>query len=296
MAQKPGTPTRYRLINPGGRVRLHRIGMRRYPINDLYHWLLRIPWLPLFLVIFVFFFVMNVAFALGYLALGPVISAARPGSFWDAFFFSVQTIATLGYGNMSPLGFWANLLSAIEVFVGLLSLALVTGLIFAKFSRPTARVVFSRQAVVSRHEGIPSLMFRMANARTNQILEADLHVAILQDEITAEGQELRRFHQMKLIREHTPVFALSWLAIHPIDEESPLFGKNAEDLDRVQAELVVSFSGIDDTFLQTVHKQHSYLLPEDIAWDAVFEDIFLDLPDGKLAIDYEKFHQIRKLT
>jgi inward rectifier potassium channel len=257
--------------------------------------MMRIPWINLFLLIFVFFFLLNVLFALGYLAIGAVIVNARPASFWDAFFFSVQTIATLGYGNMAPIGFVANLLSAVEVFVGLLSLALVTGLVFSKFSRPTARVEFSRQAVVSLHQGIPSLMFRMANGRTNQILEADLHLHMLQEETTDEGQRLRRLHNMKLVRNHTPVFGLSWLAIHPIDTESPLHGKTHEDLERVQAEVIASFSGIDDTFLQMVHKQYSYL-PEDITWDAVFEDVLLELPSGERAIDYEKFHQIRKLT
>ncbi|MCE9626063.1 MAG: ATP-sensitive inward rectifier potassium channel 10, partial [Deltaproteobacteria bacterium] len=168
-------------------------------------------------------------------------------------------------------------------------------LVFAKFSRPTARVLFSEKAVVAIHEGQPCLMFRMANARTNQIIEADLHLAVLRDEKTREGASLRRFHEMKLVRHHTPVFALSWLAIHPIDAASPLHGQTSESLDEVGAEIVASFSGIDDTFLQTVHKQHSYM-PDEIEWDAVFEDVIAETPSGEFTIDYRKFHQTRKLT
>jgi inward rectifier potassium channel len=296
MSKPPPSPRRNRLIGPLGQTQVQRDGLHYRRIwSDVYHGLLRMSWGWLFLTIFVLFFVLNSIFALAYLAGGNTIENARAGNFWDAFFFSVQTLATLGYGKMAPLGFYANLLSSLEVFAGLLSLALITGLVFTKFSRPTARVLFSKVAVIGPHGGVPCLMFRMANARKNQILEARLNLTLLRDEQTQEGSRMRRFYDMALLRKHSPVFSLTWLAIHPIDKNSPIYGLNAEALAAMNAEIVVSLSGTDDTFLQPVYKQHSYL-PEEIIWDASFEDILMTLPGGKLAVHYGKFHEVRKLS
>jgi len=295
MQKSKNLPPRNRLIGPSGQPQIRRIEFRHGNFwSDTYHSLLRMSWGRLLLTILVLFFLVNSLFALAYLAGGDTIENARLGSFWDAFFFSVQTLATLGYGREAPRGFYANVVSSMEVFAGLFSLALITGLVFSKFSRPTARVLFSKVAVIGPHNGVPSLMFRMANARKNQILEADLNLSLLRDETIPEGGLMRRFHDMALLRRHSPVFSLSWLAIHPIDSQSPLYGLNAEGLTAIHAELVISFTGTDDTLMQPVFKQHSYL-PEEIVWNSTFEDIITVLPNGENAIHYGKFHQVRKL-
>jgi len=285
----------YRIINPAGHSQILRRGFQRHFFSDNYHFLLTSHWLILFLIISFTFIALNGIFALAYLAGGNVIEGAKPGSFSDAFFFSVQTMATLGYGKMHPVGLYANIISTIEVFLGLLGLALATGLLFAKFSKPTARVLFSRVAVISIRNGVPSLMFRMANGRKNQIIHAKLSLSLICNETTQEGQSFRRFYDVKLLRDYTPVFGLTWLAIHPIDSSSPLFNRTRETLQELEVEIIVNFSGVDDTFLQTVHEQHSYL-PEEIEWNATFEDILLKMPDGRRCIDYRLFHKTKPIA
>ena len=292
---KPTSRGTVRLIGPRGQRGIKREGYHRNIFSDIYHFLLKTSW-PIFLLIWIGLLgLINAIFACAYLVGGDIIANAHPGSFADAFFFSVQTMATLGYGVFYPRGVYANLVSVLETFIGLLSLALVTGMTFAKFSRPTARILFSRVAVVAMRNGAPHLMFRMANARTNLIVEAHLVVGVLLNETSQEGQALRRFHEMKLIRDQTPVFGLSWIVFHPIDAESPLFGQDLNSLEEKEAEIVVSLSGVDDTLLQTVHQQHSYL-PEDLKWNAVFSDILLRDPQGKLYMDYRQFQNIRMLA
>ena len=189
---------------------------RAGPGGDLYHFLLRSTWLRLLVVLVVVSAGINALFALAYMATGDGIENARPGSFADAFFFSVQTLATIGYGKLVPRSLAANVLVALEALVGLLGLAMVTGLVFAKFSRPTARVLFSRMAVVSRRDGVPALMFRMANERGSGIVEAQVHVVLARNETTAEGEAVRRFYDLDLSRRQNALFALSWTVIHPI--------------------------------------------------------------------------------
>ncbi len=270
------------------------LGLRRNLRKDLYHFLLTTSWLRLFLLVMVGYVGSNALFALGYLALGNGIENARPGSFADAFFFSVQTMATIGYGRMAPVSLSANLLVAAEALIGLLSLALITGLIFAKFSRPTARVLFSRVAVVTPYDGIPSLMFRMANERANQIVEAQLNVMIVRNETTVEGDRVRRVHDLALRRDHSALFALTWTAIHPITRESPLHGQDAAALAADETEVVVSLTGFDETLSQTIHARHAYATSE-VVWNVRFRDIMSKMPNGLFAIDYRKFHDVLAL-
>jgi inward rectifier potassium channel len=267
------------------------IGLRRQPGKDLYHSLLTASWWKLFVLVLVAYVGSNAMFAAGYLLEGDVIENARPGSFLDAFFFSVQTMATIGYGKMAPRTTLANALVAAEALVGMLGLAVVTGLVFAKFSRPTARVLFSRVAVVAGYDGVPSLMFRMANERASQIVEAQLRAVVLRDETTVEGEPVRRSHDLRLRRSHSAVFALTWTAIHPITPDSPLFGEDARSLAAKRSDLVVSLTGFDASLSQTVHARHGYG-PSDIHWGARFEDILGHLPDGGQVIDYRKFHDV----
>ena len=267
--------------------------MRR--LDDLYHFLVSSSWPRLLSLLVVAFLGANALFALAYLLEPAGIENARPGSFADAFFFSVQTMGTVGYGKMAPQTLYTNALVTLEVFVGLLGLAMVTGLTFAKFSRPTARVLFSRQAVVAPHDGVPSLMFRMANARGNNIVEAQVHVVFAVNETTVEGVSMRRFYDLELARRQSALFALSWTAIHPLTEQSPLHGLSPAALEAAEGEVVVSLLGLDETFSQTVHARHRYA-PRDIVWDARFADILVRGPDGRRSVDYAHFHQVLPLA
>jgi len=276
-------------IRADKRHSLDSIPRRRAALGDLYHRLLTAPWPLLLLIVAALFITANLAFALLYFLDGG-IGGARRGSFADAFFFSVQTMATIGYGSMWPASNLANLMVAAEALIGLIGLATVTGLVFAKFSRPTARVRFSRWAIIAPRDGVPCLMFRMANLRGNQIVEAEIHVALTRDEVTAEGETMRRFHDLRLSRTRNPIFLMSWSAIHPIDEQSVLFGQTRQSLAASSAEIVVSLTGIDESFSQTIHARHMYRL-EDIVWGARFADIIIRTPQGR-AIDYSRFDEV----
>jgi inward rectifier potassium channel len=266
-------------------------GLPERPLGDLYHYLLTAPGWTLFLMIVLLYAAINSGFALVYLSLGNAISNARPGSFWDAFFFSVQTMATIGYGTMAPHTFGAHLMVAVEALTGMIGIAMATGLMFAKFARPTARVMFSRQALIAPHNGVRSLMFRMANARANGIAEAQLRVLLLRNERTAEGQWMRRFVDLPLVRRESAVFALTWTAIHPIDEKSPLHGVTAESLASMDAQIIVSLTGLDDTLSQTIHARYTYTM-KDLVLEGRYVDIISDLPTGGRLIDYTHFHSI----
>jgi inward rectifier potassium channel len=257
--------------------------------GDLYHYLLTISWPAVLTLIVGLFGVINTLFAIAYMLVGG-IAHAHPGSFADAFFFSVQTMATVGYGRMAPVSLAANVLVAIEVLSGLLALAVITGLVFARISRPTARVRFSRVAVISPRDGVPSLVFRMANERASRIVEAQAHVILARQETTAEGESVRRFHDLALVRDRNPLFSLSWSVIHPITALSPLYGETRESLNAARAQIVVSLTGLDESFLQTVHARHIWDI-EEIAWNARFVDILQETPDG-VVIDYSRFDEV----
>lgn len=263
--------------------------------RDPYHLLITLDWPRFFALTGVCYVATNALFALLYLAGGDCIKNARPGSFLDAFFFSVQTMATIGYGAMYPSTDYANLLVSIEALVGLIGVAMATGLMFARFSRPTAKVLFSRVAVIAPHNGVPTLMLRVANERRNQILEAQIGLSLLRDEVTEEGLFIRRFYDLKLLRSQTRSFALSWLVMHEIDESSPLYGATPEALEEAQTDLVATLTGIDETVIQTIHARHYYVTQE-ILWNTRFVDIFSRKPDGRRMLDFTRFHDVTPLS
>jgi inward rectifier potassium channel len=268
------------------------LGLRAQPLRDVYLWLLTSSWRRFFALVLAAYLGANAVFAVGYLALGDAIEAARPGHFGDAFFFSVQTMATIGYGKMAPRGLGANALVTLEALVGLLGLALVTGVVFAKFSRPTARVRFSAVAAVASFDGVPSLLFRMGNERGNQIAEASVHLVLLREERTAEGETVRRAHELRLRRDRSAFFALTWTVIHPITPDSPLHGETPESFAAKGSDLIVSLTGYDDAFAQTVHVRHAYA-PDQVRWGERFVDVLTTLEDGRSAIDYRLFDETR---
>ncbi len=280
-----------RMIQSGGGSDIVRLGEPSRRFRDLYHRLLTVKW-PVFLAVMATTYIgANLLFALLYLAGGDDIANARPGSYADAFFFSVQTMATIGYGVMYPQTLYANVLMTVESLLGMIGVAIGAGLVFARVSRPTARVLFSRSAVVMTYDGVPTLMFRAANQRHNQILEAQIRLTLARDETTSEGHRMRRFQDLQLARNRSPLFALTWTVMHPIAPNSPLHGLSQADLRDQAAEIIITLTGIDETFSQTIHARHSFVA-DDIHWDRRLADILTTMPDGRRAVDYAKFHDI----
>jgi len=262
--------------------------------EDLYHFLVTSSWPALIGLIAAAFTLANLLFAAGYY-FDQGIENAHSGSFADMFFFSVQTMATIGYGKMEPVTLFSNILVSIEALTGLLALALMTGLVFSKFSRPTARVRFSRYAVIGPRDGVHSLMIRAANLRANRIVEADMHVVLARQEVTAEGDTIRRLYDLNLTRSRSAMFALSWTAVHRIVDGTPLYGQTRESMANCAAEIIVSIIGLDETFSQTVHARHTFELDE-IVWGARFADVLVLHPDGSRSVDYTRFDDVEMLT
>lgn len=281
-----------RFLDAGGRSRIRPIGGKQRPLEDLYHSWLVAPWSRVFALVFVLYLSINALFASGYLLLGDALQNARPHSFLDAFFFSVQTLSTIGYGNMVPKTLGANLLVTLEALVGLVGTAITTGLMFAKFSRPTSRVLWSERLIVGMFDGHPSVMFRMANERGNQVVEAQLRFLLLRSEQTVEGITVRRVLDLKLQRAQSGAFVLSWLAVHRITPDSPLYGVGLAALRATGSEFAAALTGLDESFGQTIHSRHTWGL-DDLAVGARFEDIMLQLPTGERVMDYGRFHSAR---
>ena len=274
---------------------MRAIGRPWEPQKEIYHFLLRRSWLGFFCTVALGFLAANAVFAALYVTDPGGISNARGRSFEDAFFFSVQTMATIGYGTMAPVTRFTHIVVTFEALVGILAVALITGITFSKFSRPTARVVFSDRMVIAPRNGVPHLMFRLANWRQNQVLEAQLRLILLITERTLEGETLRRPHELKLLRDRNPLFSLTWLAMHKIDESSPFFGPRAFGRLREQnAQIFVSLYGVDETVGQNIHARYPYTL-DDIVPGARFVDLLVDLPDGTRQLDYRVFHDIEPL-
>ncbi len=272
---------------------LLRVGLRTSWRTDLYHRGLTASWTRFIIVAAAIYVLANVIFAALYFLQPGAIANARSGSMLDAFFFSVQTFATIGYGVMSPATLYANIVVTVEALVGIMLVALTTGMMFSRVSRPTARVLFSRVVVIAPHDGVQTLMVRMGNERRNQILQAEVGFTLVRNERTREGHYMRRFYDLKLARSRTPIFAMSFLAMHPIDETSPLFGCTRESLERQEAELLVTVTGLDETSSQTVHARVSYL-PADVLIGHRYVDVFGVTEDGRRAIDYRRFHDAEK--
>ena len=278
-----------RLIRADGRVDIDVHGVGRHPLKDLYFGLLSASWRRLFAMIAGGYVLINVVFALVYFVTGG-IEGAREGSLADAFFFSVQTMATIGYGVMHPRTPLANVLVTIEALFGLLGVAMATGVLFAKFARPSSQLVFSKVAVVASRDAVPCLMFRVANERVNHVAEATLKVFLVRNERTKEGESIRRWYELPLQRHHSPLFALTWTAIHPIDDASMLRGQNLESLTASSTEIIVNLTGLDVTLAATIHARHSYV-PTDIVWGARFADIIGRDETGRRHLDFGKFHE-----
>ena len=258
--------------------------------QEPYHLMLTLPWLGFIAIVSLLYLALNVGFAWLYLLGGDCIVNGN-GSFADAFFFSVQTFAGIGYGVLSPKTTYANYIVVIEAITGLFAIALLTGLSFARFSRPTAKVMFSKFAVVMPQNNLPTLMLRAANQRRNQILEAQVTLSLSRDEVTTDGHHIRRFYQLQILRSHNPAFSIPWTLMHPIDEQSPLYGFSAESLAESQSQIIVSLSGIDETVYQNVHARHTYGANR-IILNHQLVDIIHVVDERNRYVDLASFHHV----
>ena len=287
--------TKFKINFRNGRFEIPGVDQWHSYWREPYYLMLTVPWWGFFLLTTIAYIAINTIFALGYLIGGDCIANADPGSFSDAFFFSVQTLTSIGYGAMYPTTIYADILVTIEALVGIVGIALMTGLAFSKFSQPTARVVFSKVATISEYNGISTLMLRAANQRHNQILEAQARVYLMRDEVSLEGEYMRRFYLLKLLRDQTPRFTLSWTIMHQIDETSPLWQATPESLAKTRAMLLVSLNGLDETVYQSLHAPHSYE-DHNILWDHHFIDIIHQTPQGDRYIDFKYFHETKPVA
>jgi inward rectifier potassium channel len=268
------------------------VGLKRALHKDVYHFVLARGWPTFFALVAATFLTANLLFASLYLAQPGCIAHARAGSFEDAFYFSVQTIATIGYGGMYPLTRYAHIIVVLEAMTGILGIAVITGLTFTRFARPSARVLFANKVTLTPRDGVPHLMFRMANWRRNRIVEAQLRVVLLVTERTREGEMLRRQIDVPLVRDRTAVFFLTWTAMHKIDTGSPFDGPEAlAKLDEKNAALFLSLIGFDETIGHTVIARQEYALA-DIVVGARFADVLGNDARGRFQIDFRKFHDV----
>ena len=269
-------------------------GIHREVLQDLYHYAMMVSWPRLFATIIAFFLLFDVLFGCLYHLVPDCIANLSPPGFLGDFFFSVETLATVGYGEMHPQTLYGHTIAMIEIFTGLLMLALITGLMFARFSRPRARFLFSRYAVVRPIDGKLTLMFRAANERQNIVQDASAQLRMLRNDVTSEGFRIRRIIDLPLVRSQHPVFSLGWNIMHIIDDASPLRHETSKTLDDREAIFILSLSGTDETTGQVLKARGEYPA-EALRWNATFRDI-LEQDGSTLRIDYGKFHDVEPLA
>jgi inward rectifier potassium channel len=295
---KVARETRLRFLNRDGTFNVQRKGLRSVSFLNLYHFLLTMRWSRFLMLVLLLYFLSNVVFGSLYAVLGDgslvdISEAPMMNIFLRGFFFSVQTFATIGYGTIHPVGIVPNLLVTIESYYSLLANALITGLVFARFSRPEAKIIFSENAIVAPYRDITGLMFRLVNNRNNQLIE--LRAQVLYARFVDEnGNFVRRFDLLKLERERVSFFPLSWTVVHPIDEDSPLYRCTEEDLRSNDAEILVIISALDETFAQLVHTRTSYKIPE-LKFGYKFSNMYNQTgADEPITIDVRRLSQIEK--
>lgn len=295
----PGLTQQYagnlrRAINKDGSFNVERRGTSWRHVHPYLH-LINSSWLAFFGIVLLAYFAVNVIFALIYFSIPAVqISGVRTNSaemkFLDDFFFSAHTLSTVGYGNLAPASIAANSVAAVESIVGLMGFALATGLLFGRVSKPSARIGFSENAVITPYQDKTSLQFRIVNLRSNVLIEMQASVMLMLVE-DPPGQLTRNFINLTLERDRIYFFPLMWTVVHPIDESSPLFGKTLEDLRRLQAEVLILIKAFDDTFSQTVNARYSYRFDE-IVWDAKFKRAFRIDELGRLILDVDRVGEL----
>jgi inward rectifier potassium channel len=278
-----------------------RIGLREIETRglapafwtDLYHRSMTVHWPAFFGFAALIFILLNAVFAFIYWPGGNPIANVSPDLPlpFSLFYFSIETLATVGYGDMHPQTSYGHLVATVEIFTGMSFLAVMTGLIFARFSRPRARFVFARHPVITTHNGQQTLMIRVAYARHNTISQATARLWLFRLEVTKEREEFRRYYELKLERREHPMFSLGWTLLHVIDKASPLHGMTAEQFAESEGALILNLGGVDDSSAQRLYARQIYAR-EDIRWDHRYADITGVSDDGRLVINYSRFHDV----
>ena len=287
-----------RFLNRDGTFNVRRTGFPFVSTRNLYHFLLTMSWAQFLGLVLVLYFLSNVVFALVYASLGGeslIDTSEIPTTslFARGFFFSVQTFATIGYGTIHPVGMIPNLIVTLESYYSLLVNALITGLVFARFSRPTAKILFSKKAIVAPYRGGSGLMFRLVNSRNSQLIELNARVLFTRFS-EKDGQKVRKFDELKLERDNVNFLPLGWTIVHPIDEDSPMFGLTEQDFEKSDAEILVMLSAMDETFAQMVHTRSSYKWQE-VKFGYKFGNIYNETKNNEpISIDIRKLSKIEK--
>jgi inward rectifier potassium channel len=290
--------SRERLLNQDGSFNVRRTGLNFLTSLNLYHTLLSMRWKVFLSLLLLLYFLSNVAFGLLYASLGAeslVDTSSTPTEnlLLRGFFFSVQTFATIGYGTIHPVGFIPNLLVTIESYYSMVATALITGIIFARFARPTARIYFSKVAVVAPYRGVNGLMFRLVNGRSSQLIEVEVKVTFARF-VEENGSVARRFDLLELERKNVAFFPLAWTIVHPINEKSPLYNLTQDDLKKSDAEILILLTATDETFAQIVHTRSSYK-PEEIKFGHKFANMYNPVEEGEtISINIKKLSAIEK--
>lgn len=290
--------SRERLLNQDGTFNVQRTGLPFPGSLNPYHTLISMSWTTFTVATLLLYFLSNVVFGTLYAALGAAALAGSSNDsaenlFLRGFFFSVQTFATIGYGTIHPVGVGANLLVTIESYYSMIVTALITGIVFARFARPTARVIFSDLAVVAPYREIEGLMFRVVNGRSHQLIEVEAKVMLARF-IEADGKVSRRFDFLELERDRVAFFPLAWTIVHPIDENSPLYGLTIEDLEKTDAEVLILLSATDETFASIVHTRSSYK-PSEIKFGHKFVNLYNKAENGEtISINIKKLSHVEK--
>jgi inward rectifier potassium channel len=272
------TDVSMRLLNPNGTINVKRTNVPFWERINLFHRLTVMSWPRFLLAVFCLFFLTNCLFSGFYILIGTehllgIIGTSMSERFWESFFFSAQTLTTVGYGRISPVGHLASAVAAIEALMGLLSFALATGLLYGRFSRPIPKILFSRNILVSPYLEIEGLMFRIINERSSELIDLKVDVTLSRIETLPNGTKTRKYYTLKLERSQVNLFPISWTIVHPIIEESPLYEQTPELLAESDAEFLIFIRAIDETFSQAVHLRYSYRFNE-MVWDAKFRPMF----------------------
>jgi len=273
-----------------GKLEFLKLNATAWEWRDAYHWILSLSWSRFAALLLGGYASVNVIFATAYCLGGDAIAEMPRGSFSAAFFFSIETLSTVGFGHMYPNTFYGHIMTSLEIMVGMFWMAVMTGLIFVRFSRPTARIAFSNSMVIYPFDGRPTLMIRVANMRHQSMVEAEFRIMLIRNEPTKEGEDVRRFYPLKLTFDRLIMFPVALTLRHSIDEKSPLFGATVEDLERSEAFFMTSVVCVDTVIPAPLQSQHSYTW-EDIRFGHRFVEIYAELDDGRLSVDYGRLHE-----
>lgn len=273
-----------------GRTEFLKINAASRGWRDTYHWMLCLSWPGFVAFLLAIYFALNLIFATAYALGGACIGEMTPGSFPEALFFSIETLATVGYGHMYPANLYGHLVVTTEIIVGMFWVAVITGLIFVRFARPTSRIVFSNSLVIAPHDGRLSLMLRVANLRHTSMAEAEFRITYSRDEQVLEGEEIRRFYDLKVYPHRMISFPAALIIRHTIDEKSPLYGVTLERLEKEDAFFVASTLSLELVMAASVQSAQDYAW-DDIRFGERFVDVYTYLDDGRLTVDYGRLHE-----